>query len=944
MNNQHDRRYLPTDLGNGSAIALLLVLLIGMTSRPAVATVVNRQESSNIVEQVSGEKGANSPELDAAVKHIWEEINQKNIAAAMAEIQSTQKKFHGWHPDQEMTFVLTEVQTWKQINHGSVGQARRALQDFIARYANGPEAAQEHAVEASMESAVMDRRLWEALQKGATAQEMQAKIKEAELHNPAYHPPLAMLKILHLDQAAARAPILAKQNDWRGIISLQRRYPGAFSSATFPENALLLAHAQALTGNDLEASRYYLQQIQASKNVAHAQALLDNASDVLPENVVNLLYQTAREKYPDAAPQLEQWHLDYLLGVAARLHGKGQNQRAWLLLQPHLATIERGEHASNARLIASILGALDRSHAALHWWFLAAQWSGKQKDWQTAATLAVATGSTAQAGQALAHLSPDSAAGRSVFVWYFQQRALAAYRQGKYRQTLHYLHAFQEKQPLSAGMQSIAAWSLIHLHEYSHAGKIFHVLYRHDPSSGNAAGVALTDYNSHSLASAYQLAQQVPGALATFLPMQTMAANVDHINEIPWGLSAKGRVILPPTRASFLLLGTSWLQRGGLGAGSSRLQALAPGIWAQWGLNWHWSAFAQLHGDWLNSNIDSVQSTTFLGSTQTLQFAPSSGLSTWRAPSILLGVDDRLPGQEWRAALGWTSPSSLGGGSPQALLQYRRNTSTKGSYWTVEALRDAVRQSWISYNGTKGLLTLDQPGKNALVLPYQWGAAMRNQLGFAGYLAGPKTMSWNYLATLHLNAITGRNIRNNYGWTSYLSAMKPIFVNDGWWSALGPALYAEGYARNENFDSPGYGDYYSPQWLLQPQLAAAVSHWWQGGSLSLAASVGYQWARTAAASVIPVSQLPNILSTGEINQPIAEFAAAENSNISGSVDLELTQKLGQHWYFDGSAAYQANPAFAQTNIGVGIRYVFSGQMQRTLSPAALLGNMWRLNP
>ncbi|MEY2342351.1 cellulose synthase subunit BcsC-related outer membrane protein [Acidithiobacillus sp. IBUN Pt1247-S3] len=939
--NDQSRFYV--GLVTGRLLGLVLLLFIWIASRPVFAAVVNHHESSNLVEQISGEKGSSSPELDAAVKNIWEKINQKNIALATAEIQSTEAKYHGWHPNAEMDFVLSELKVWQEIKHGSIEHATQELRRFTSRYAKGPEALQEQKDQISMQSVLMDRRLWWDLQQRATASEMRTKIKNAESEIPGYHPSPALLRVVETDQAADSVPDLAKKNDWNAVIALAQRYPLVFSSAKYPENALLLAHAQALSGNPLQASRYYYSQIQTSKNLARTQLLLNDASEVLPEFAVNSLYKTAKEKYPDATTQLERWHLNYLLGIAARWHAQGQNMRAWLLLMPQIAEIERAKRPSDARLIAAIQGALKHSASALQWWFLAARWSGKEEDWQTAGTLAMADGATVQAGEAMAHLPPESTPARTLYGWYFQQRAVNAFQHKDYEQTLYYLRELRSKQPLSAGMQSISAWSLIHLHEYSHASEMFHSLYRAEPNSDNAAGVALADYNTKSLASAYLLAQQVPGALSTYLPMPAMAANLDNINKITWRMNAKGQVILPAKRASFLLLGAGWMQRGGRGAGSSRLQEIAPGVLAQWGLNWHYSAFAQLHGSWLNSNVDSVQSTTPFGAAQSLGFVPSGSLSNWRAPSILLGIDDLLPEYQWRVGFGWTSPSSIGGGSPQAVLQYQHNIGSKGSYLAVDALRDALRQSWISYNGTRGFLTLNEPGKSAQSIPYEWGAAMRNQVGINGYYAGQKTMSWNYLATVHFNAITGHNIRSNYGWTSYLSAMKPVVVNESWWSAVGPALYSEGYARNENFTTPGYGNYYSPKWLLQPQLAVAVSHWWDGGSLSLAAGIGYQWARTAAAPLIGASALQGFsLAAG--GGAIGEFAAADNSNISGSIDLRVTQKIGQNWYLDSSASYQANPAFSQTNVGVGIRYVFSGLMPRTLSLAALLGNMWRLNP
>ncbi|MBU2846973.1 hypothetical protein HF923_14460, partial [Acidithiobacillus ferriphilus] len=69
--------------------------------------------------------------------------------------------------------------------------------------------------------------------------------------------------------------------------------------------------------------------------------------------------------------------------------------------------------------------------------------------------------------------------------------------------------------------------------------------------------------------------------------------------------------------------------------------------------------------------------------------------------------------------------------------------------------------------------------------------------------------NWSYIGTLHLNAITGQNIQTNYGASTYLAAMHPVYTGPGWWVTVGPSLYAETYARNASFTSPGYGGYFS---------------------------------------------------------------------------------------------------------------------------------------
>ncbi|MBU2769541.1 hypothetical protein HAP94_26100, partial [Acidithiobacillus ferrivorans] len=109
--------------------------------------------------------------------------------------------------------------------------------------------------------------------------------------------------------------------------------------------------------------------------------------------------------------------------------------------------------------------------------------------------------------------------------------------------------------PLSPGMETIKAWSLVHTKDYAAASALFTTLYRQDPSSGNAVGVLIADQQTHNLAHTYQLAAAIKGPLASHLPMTTMRDHRADINTIPWRFMPPDQVVPPLARASYLALG-----------------------------------------------------------------------------------------------------------------------------------------------------------------------------------------------------------------------------------------------------------------------------------------------------------------------------------------------------------------------------------------------------
>jgi hypothetical protein len=827
-----------------------------------------------------------------------------------------------------MAFVLLEKTIWAQIRVGQTDAAQENMQKLQQRYGHGPLAAKTRLALVPMRNVLQEDRLWQLLGSGHLRQ-LQAAIQQIQREDPAYRPPQKMLATLQDQLNARKVGQLAAQQQWAQIVALHTADPSVFTQA-YPANRSAWAQALAATGHPRQAAVVYESLLHHAIHPSQAMALLNEAAGVLPVADMQALYTRADAQFPGARREIQRQRLQYVLMMAARAHSKGEDAQAWALLAPDAAAIAQYHQAGDARLVGAILGADHHPRESLVWWERAARWSGKASDWETVGNLAMADNDLPLAQEAIAHLPAGTPSSRRFLAQNAIMAALRDYKNRDYPGTLHQLHVAQQLGPLSSGMETIKAWSLVHTGHFKAASALFTTLYQGDPSSGNAVGVVIADQHTQNLAHAYQLAATSKGPLAQHLPMATMRRHLADINQIPWRFLPPDRIAPPPRRQSFLALGASGEGRGG--SGMTQMAEYLPSLQAQWGINWHLAAFAELSSpDLYGGQPNAVQLPTVNGTPL------ATGVATghvWQLPQALVGIDDREPHHHWRAALGWTSPSSVGGGTVQGLLRYTAILSQSGSNWSVHVLRNVMRQTLLSYNGVQETFTHPDGTSSA----YSWGAAIRNQIGASGFLDGGK-QGWSYLGTLHLNAITGRNIETNYGATTYLAVTKPLVTAANWWVTMGPSLYAETYARNENFASPGYGGYFSPQWMVQPSLSWNASHWWQGGALNVSAAIGYQWLYQAGAPYIGMPLRTQFQFTPlSQSQP---YGGSSGGSVTGSVNLLVTQRLSTHWFVDAGASYLANPAFQLTTAGVDIRYVFGGNSARTFMPAQFVTGMGR---
>ncbi|AWP24211.1 hypothetical protein C4901_13490 [Acidiferrobacter sp. SPIII_3] len=895
---------------------------------------------SNVTSNIYTRKGRSLRAINSNEKRIWEAITQGHLRRARALIDKTASEFPGWHPRAAMTFVLLEKSIWIHIGAGRLQAARRQIDDLRAHYGQGALASATRSAIAAMRVVMKNDELWGLLGHGHLYAAQRA-IRRMEAADPGYQPPHKLLATLNEDLGRRALGRYEKAHDWAQVVILYHHEPAIFDRA-HAGNRLVLARAFAATGHLGRARTAFSVLLRDAKHLGQAETLLGLAATHLTVADMQALYARAQARFPRDWRALRAAHLRYLLMKAARAHAAHHDRRALALVATQGPAIMALHAAADARLMGALYGAEGHRREALRWWLRAADWSGETRDWRVVGTLALADHNAALMATAITRLPPGTKERLRLRRQADFVDALSAYRHGRYVATLKILRDARRLGPLSAGMRAIEAWSLVHTDRFRRAGVLFTALYRAHPTSGNAAGLIIADQHLHEFAAAYHLAATLKGPLAARLPMATMGHHLADINEMPWRFVAPDDIAAPSPRQSYLAVGGSWGQRGGHSSGLAAMRVYQPSLQAQLGINWHLTAFAQVSSPLIEDGQPAYGQLPMMAATGGA--APAAAHTIARIqehPGFLLGIDDRRPHAHWRMALGWTSPSIERRGTPQGLLRYTAIPSRNGSRFGFHVLRDRVRQTLISYNGMRE--TLDTMVGGATVpVSATWGAVMRNQVGASGYASGGRH-GWSYIGTLHLNALDGDNIRTNYGATTYLAMMRPVFTNHRWWVTLGPSLYAEGYRRNEDFVSPGYGAYFSPQWMGQPSLSASASHWWPGGAINVSTALGYQWFYETGGPYIGSPSLqralaPQWAASGLVAAP---YGGTRGHNVAGSVDVNLTQRIAGSWYVDTGASYQASPAFQELEAGLDIRDVFGGEGGRTFIPAQYVADMGR---
>lgn len=499
-------------------------------------------------------------------------------------------------------------------------------------------------------------------------------------------------------------------------------------------------------------------------------------------------------------------------------------------------------------------------------------------------------------------------------------RADDAYRHRHYDESVRQLNLAEGFGVSSERTAVMRGWSLYGLRNYAQAEQVFREHYEASHDEDSAEGLALTraesgrheeeDYGAlgayeHAL-DAQRLYYQKSFLAAHSALHDALAGPVE-----PTRITRYVPVDLQGIDAPSVSAGLDWSDHVGT-AGEGRLNTVAPTVQAEWidrtrqyDLSYRQlfldSGLASLsqrmpgvfplpckgqigcHGATTSVSLATAAANAFaavpLGGS-----ADAEELQVAIADTLKLGDDRAL---DWHASFGVTQGGAAGTSFDG---QGSIGQQAKWGAWTVYAGVSPVRDSLMSWRG------VTVPGSQIT-----WGAVSRWASGAQAH--------WQILPRLNVSAgaqaqwLTGMNVEGNEGASVNLSEGYDFRVSGFDYFSAGPTLHYLTYRHNENFYTPGWGGYYSPQQSFSAGLALEVLSYegrrlqWQGNF-----EAGWNESSQASEHCLPglrlsVSSLEN---AGLANSAVA---ALTNATCYGSHDdgayahaqLSMTVRMSSRW-------------------------------------------------
>jgi tetratricopeptide (TPR) repeat protein len=383
-------------------------------------------------------------------------------------------------------------------------------------------------------------------------------------------------------------------------------------------------------------------------------------------------------------------------------------------------------------------------------------------------------------------------------------RAVAAYKQKEYRQSLQLYSEVETYRALSRDEKILQAWDYFQTGSYAIAAQQFEELYVAKPDKFSASGVyaayaRLKNWNRLAeLAQTYggPLAELYRGYLAERYYNHRLYANAYATDPQKYpNLSAY-------TSPAAALSGFARFKSGSEGTSQlTEYRGDAEGIFYQDDIN----RFS-LDAGYLSLSAGSLSNGAFVGQVplvgpRLFAFSPKTTYSSL--------FDFRVGYQH----LGFYTPSveigmsPVGGALDPTLVGKIALTGLEdwGS-WNASIYRNSVKQSLLSYTGFKD--------------PYSgttWGRVSEDGLMLSAYdnLEG----GWGIYGQFGGNILEGVNVETNNHVTLGLSINRQFENPNFSYFSVGPSFTFDHYAQNQDFFTFGQGGYFSPDYLYQGAVA-----------------------------------------------------------------------------------------------------------------------------
>ncbi len=383
-------------------------------------------------------------------------------------------------------------------------------------------------------------------------------------------------------------------------------------------------------------------------------------------------------------------------------------------------------------------------------------------------------------------------------------RAIAAYKQKEYRQSLQLFSEVETYRALTRDEKILQAWDYFQTGAYAIAAQQFEQLYVAKPDKYSASGVYAANARLKNWNRLAELAQTYGGPLAELYRGYLAERYYNH--RLYANAYATDPQKYPDLRAyaspAVALSGFARFKSGSEGTSQlTEYRGDAEGIFYQDDIN----RFS-LNIGYLSLSAGSLANGAFVGQVplvgpRLFAFSPKTTYSSL--------FDFRVGYQR----LGFYTPSveigmsPVGGALDPTLVGKAGVTGLEdwGS-WNASIFRNSVKQSLLSYTGFKD--------------PYSgtaWGRVSEDGLMLSAYdnLEG----GWGVYGQFGGSILEGQNVETNSHITLGFSLNRQFENPNFSYFSVGPSFTFDHYAQNQDFFTFGQGGYFSPDYLFQGAVA-----------------------------------------------------------------------------------------------------------------------------
>ncbi|MFT0173320.1 cellulose synthase subunit BcsC-related outer membrane protein [Paraburkholderia mimosarum] len=418
-------------------------------------------------------------------------------------------------------------------------------------------------------------------------------------------------------------------------------------------------------------------------------------------------------------------------------------------------------------------------------------------------------------------------------------RADEAYRAHRYAQSLLQLDEAEALGMPQAQTAALRGWNLYALKKYAQAEQVFRERYEASHDEDSAEGLALSRrrLGKHGTSDSGALGayEHALNAQQLFYQKAFVAAGAE-LHDALGGPADAARITqyvpadLQGVSAASVSAGLTWNDHVG-GAGEQRLDTIAPTLRAEWidGTLQYEIRYRELFLNAGTASLSQRMPGVFpLACKDQAECSPAGSVPAL-ATNVLNAVAEVPYGGSVRAqelqamvantiwvdanhVLDWSvSFGATQGGAGHATLNGQATIGQRGAWgaWSAYVGNSPVRDSLLSW---RGLAFANTSAVYGPVTRWASGAQARWQV----------TPRWNISAAAEAQWLTGTNVVGNEGASADLSAGYDFRLPELDYLSAGPVMHYLTYRRNENFYTPGWGGYYSPQQSLSAGLALQV--------------------------------------------------------------------------------------------------------------------------